>query len=118
VERNIPRRYFNVSDNTVNLPIIQELAGPDSLMLVPMDIDEDGRMDIIVQKNVNGVYGLSLIYNNYQIDSFFVKAMMLSQKSDNPNERTFGAVTTGATFRYIVTTLDDKKYVRVATQMP
>ena len=43
---------------------------------------------------------------------------MLSQKSDNPNERMFGAVTTGATYRYIVTTLDDKKFMRVATQMP
>jgi hypothetical protein len=65
VERKIPRRYFNVSDNKIDLPVIQELAGDNSVMLVPMDIDEDGRMDILVQRNVNGVYGLSLIYNNY-----------------------------------------------------
>ena len=115
VDREIPRRYFNSSDKIVDLSVIGDIAGPDSVMLVPMDIDEDGRMDILVQKNSKGTYGLSLIYNNYQFDSFFIKAIMLSQKSDNPNDRTFGAVTTGASYRYIVTTLDDKKYMRVAT---
>lgn len=75
-------------------------------MLVPIDIDEDGRMDIIVQKTQNGVQSLGIIYNNFQFDSFFIKAMMLSQTGD-PNDLLFGAVTSGASFRFAVTTLED-----------
>lgn len=88
-------------------------------MLIPYDIDEDGRMDIIVQKKGigNHQYELKAIYNNYQFDSFFIKTMMLSQVSDDLSHA-YGAVTSGATFRYIVTTLDDVKMVRVATQLP
>ena len=72
-----PRRYFNgVQDDTLNLPIIDELAGDNAVMLVPIDIDEDGRMDILVQKS--GKQGYSLIYNNYNIDSFFIKAIFMS----------------------------------------
>lgn len=77
-DREIPRRYFNASDKEVNIKRITDLAGDDSVMLVPIDIDEDGRMDIIVQKTFNGVMSLGVIYNNFQFDSFFVKAMMLS----------------------------------------
>jgi len=32
----------------MDLDKITSLAGPDSVMLVPLDIDEDGRMDILV----------------------------------------------------------------------
>jgi len=47
-------------------------------------------------------------------DSYFVKAMMLSQATDEVMDETFGAVTPGATFRYLVTTLNDKPFIRVA----
>jgi hypothetical protein len=47
-EREIPRRYFNASDSVVNIMRISDLAGDTSVMLVPIDIDEDGRMDILV----------------------------------------------------------------------
>jgi integrin alpha FG-GAP repeat containing protein 1 len=33
-------------------------------------------------------------------------------------EEKYGAIVTGATFRYIVTTLKDDQYVRVGTQLP
>jgi len=49
-EREIPRRYFNATDKEVNIQRITDLAGDTSVMLVPFDVDEDGRMDIIVQK--------------------------------------------------------------------
>ena len=48
VDRKIKRRYFKNSDDVVNTERITDLAGGSSLMLVPIDIDEDGRMDIIV----------------------------------------------------------------------
>lgn len=45
-------------------------------MIVPMDIDEDGKMDLIVQKmnpNTNH-YSISFIYNNMNYDAFFIKS--------------------------------------------
>ena len=59
------------------------MAGDNSLMLIPFDADEDGRMDIIVQTG-GDKYSLHLIYNNMFYDSYFLKAMMLSQEYDNP----------------------------------
>jgi hypothetical protein len=47
-DRAIPRRYFNSTDKVVNFERVTDLAGESSVMLVPIDIDEDGRMDIIV----------------------------------------------------------------------
>ena len=38
---------------------------------------------------------------------------MLSQY--NNEEHRFGAITIGATFRYLVTTLDDQKFIQVAS---
>lgn len=44
--------------------------------------------------------------------------MMLSQTSGDPEDMLFGAVTSGASFRFTVTTLDDKKQIRVGAQLP
>lgn len=94
-------------------------------MLIPMDIDDDGRIDMLVQrcfdKPPDGFCNITAIYNNVIFDSFFIKAMMLSQTNSDQEDlgqKMFGANIAGATFRYIVTTLEDQKYVRVATQAP
>lgn len=94
-------------------------------MLVPMDLDDDGRVDALVQRCVmqatHRFCNISAIYNNVIFDSFFIKAMMLSQTNSDQEDRgdkLYGSAVAGATFRYIVTTLDDRKYVRVAAQAP
>lgn len=50
-------------------------------MLVPMDVDEDGRMDIIVQKFTSDPSDpageIRVIYNNYIFDAFYLTAMMI-----------------------------------------
>ena len=46
--REVPRRYFNITNKMVDLQLIGDISGQDAVMLVPMDIDEDGRMDILV----------------------------------------------------------------------
>jgi hypothetical protein len=50
-------------------------------------------------------------------DSFFIKAQMMY--ADSYEDPRFGTITPGATFRYVMTSLeDDNQYVRVATQIP
>ena len=57
-----------------------------------------------------------MIYNNIYFDSYHIKAQMVSIKQQE--EAKYGAIVSGATFRYIVTTLNDEKFIRVATQLP
>lgn len=77
-------------------------------MLVPFDYDENGRMDILVQKYDQATKRtyVELIYNNIYYDKFFVQTIMFAQE-DKIKQK--GAIISGATFRFVVTTLDDKK---------
>lgn len=62
-----------------------------------------------------------MLYNNEIFDSFFIKAMMLAQTErdfEEVDQHNYGAAIAGSTFRYIVTNVQDKKMVRVATQNP
>lgn len=120
---DLPRRFFKVDykDSSFDSEKITDLAGGDSVLLVPIDFDDDGRMDAIVQRCVKEQLrtycSLQAIYNNIIYDSFFIKAMMLSQTDTDQGDlgkKMYGANIAGATFRYIVTTLEDAKYVRVA----
>lgn len=90
-------------------------------MLVPFDVDEDGRIDILVQtQSTNGppYFQVQTIYNNIFYDSFFIKAMMLSQTEPDPKAKAlYGSLTRGASFRYIVTTLQDQKFVQAGVQL-
>ena len=125
---SFPRRYFakNSNENNVEAATITDMAGAEATMLVPFDADEDGRMDILVQKcdrvADNGEQRgctVGLMYNNEIFDSFFIKAMMLAQTHrdfEDLEKHNFGSTISGTTFRYIVTALNDRKYVRVAAQ--
>ena len=45
------RRYFNITDKgeeAVNTNFITQLAGQFSTIMVAIDIDEDGRLDILI----------------------------------------------------------------------
>lgn len=113
------RRYFNAEqkyDAGQGFSMISKITGSDATMLIPLDIDEDGKMDLLVQTGVNS-YGIRFIYNNMNYDSFFIKAQMMSPNSDKDPK--FGVIPPGATFRYVMTSLeDDNQYVRVASQIP
>ena len=65
----------------MSLPEITKLAGRTASMIVPMDVDEDGRMDIIVQKFTSDpsdpAGAITVIYNNYIFDAFYLTAMMI-----------------------------------------
>ncbi len=58
---------------------------------------------------------LKLVYNNMVSDSFFIKALMLNSKQEK-SDNIYGDHALGCSFRFVVTDLDDQKYVVVGAQ--
>ena len=101
---------------TNHLKDVTDVAGNSAYLVTFIDVDEDGRLDYLIQNTENGVPSLKLVYNNIVSDSFFIKALMLNSvqtKSDN----IYGDNSIGVSFRFVVTDLDDKKYVLVGSQV-
>jgi hypothetical protein len=45
-----------------------------------LDIDEDGRLDILMQRySESGIIETIVIYNNFVKDTFFIKALMVNK---------------------------------------
>lgn len=95
---------------------MSEAAGATTELVAFLDIDDDGKLDFIIQKTgLNGKIGVFLLYNNVYTDNFFIKAMMLNSALDN-SDTTYGDNTVGATYRFVITDLEDKKFVVVGSQ--
>lgn len=64
------------------LATIIETAGDTGELVTFIDIDEDGCLDVIVQKMNPSLGGstLTVLYNNVVTDSFFMKALMLNSE--------------------------------------
>ena len=69
-------------------------------------------MDILLQSKSTFVNQILCIYNNYVKDTFFVKALMVSNSVG-----IYGDAISGASYRLIVTDLNDQKFVVMATQL-
>ena len=67
-------------------------------------------MDIFVVKNVvkpglsTGSAQISAIYNNVGKDAFFLKSRVISDK-------TFGTTVPSASFRFVLTSIEDEKFM-------
>lgn len=108
------RRYYKSDD--ADFKEINNLVGNQVVVGTFMDIDEDGRLDIIVQsreREKDGSYTnvVQVIYNNYVRDTFFIKALMLN------SYKSYGDVVIGPSFRAIITDLDDNKKVVIGSQL-
>jgi len=64
---------------------------------------------------VDTIPSLQIIYNNIVSDTFFIKAFMLSSKQEK-TDNIYSNNAIGSSFRFVVTDLDDKKYVVVGSQ--
>ena len=94
---------------------ISEEAGKTGELVTFLDIDEDGSLDIIVQKlDSNGIPQIKVLYNNIVTDNFFIKALFVNSKQSK-SEQLFGNNAIGITYRFIVTTMDDDKLVAVGS---
>lgn len=75
-----------------------------------IDIDEDGRIDVLLQKVADsGLTDLLCVYNNYVKDTFFLKALMVNQVNQ------YGNALSGPSYRLIVTDLNDEKFVVIGS---
>jgi len=94
---------------------IGDKAGDTGELVTFLDIDEDGRLDLILQKlDDSGKPQIKMLYNNIVNDNFFIKALLLNSKHDK-NLNNFGNNAVGATYRFVVTDMNDHKLVRVGS---
>lgn len=74
------RRYFNISqplDDKVGFYELTEIFGPRVSLITAIDIDEDGKAEIVCQDfSENGRPRIKIIYNNLYLDMFFLKVFM------------------------------------------
>lgn len=81
-----------------------------SQAVIFLDIDEDGRLDVLMQKTTsNNKTAIQIIYNNYVKDTFFIKALMVN--------RQYSDVVVGASYRFVATDLNDDKFVIIGAQL-
>lgn len=93
-----------------------------------LDIDEDGTLDIMVQRSGNAGQGkLLFIQNNFYYDAFFLKAIVLNGACDNgwcsiPNSsekyHPFGVSYSGASYKYTVLDTSGRRSAAQVGQLP
>ena len=92
-------------------------AGTTSELVTALDIDEDGRLDIVLQKkdSTSGIPQIVVLYNNIVNDNFFIKALLVNSELQK-NDNIYGNYGIGSTYRFIVTDMKDNKLVMVGSQ--
>ena len=90
-------------------------------MIAPIDLNEDGKLEIICQiLRPDGKMDIKIIYNNVWLDSFFLKSMMIYDHVDTKGNTTtstnhYGDVVIGSSFRFVTTKLSDEKIIVVGS---
>ncbi|THH31537.1 hypothetical protein EUX98_g2653 [Antrodiella citrinella] len=100
----------------------------DARSAVFMDIDEDGTLDIMVQRTGSQGQGkVSFIQNNFYYDAFFLKAVVLNGACGSglcatPNSsdkyHPFGVSYSGATYKYTVLDTSGRRAAAEVGQLP
>ncbi|EIW85541.1 hypothetical protein CONPUDRAFT_118448 [Coniophora puteana RWD-64-598 SS2] len=92
-----------------------------------LDVDEDGSLDLLVQRTgAQGEGSLSFIQNNFYYDAFFLKAIVLNGACDNgwctdasgSSYSPFGVSYSGATYKYAVLDTQGKRSAALVGQLP
>ncbi|KDQ33979.1 hypothetical protein PLEOSDRAFT_1052766 [Pleurotus ostreatus PC15] len=118
------RRSFKVTTKGV-----QSLnAVKDAISATFLDMDEDGTLDIMIQrKGSNGMPKVLFIQNNFYYDAFFLKAIVLNGACGNgwcysPNGtikyHPFGVSYAGASYKYTVLDTSGRRSAAQVGQLP
>lgn len=138
--RSVAGEFRESSDYTD----VRKIAGTTSSLIVPLDVDENGRLDFLSQHiNKDKTNGFSMIYNNLRKDqddqNFFLKlmvlydhtkplksvagdTMMISVNDDGSSniasnqQDIYGDLITGASLRFVASDLAYSKFARVGSQ--
>ncbi|KAJ7581491.1 hypothetical protein C8J56DRAFT_833576 [Mycena floridula] len=104
-------------------------AVTDAVSVSFLDMDEDGTMDIMIQRShANGDGGkIQFVANNVYYDAFFLKAIVLNGACDNgwcypPNDseryRPLGVSYSGASYKYTVLDTTNHRAAAQVAQLP
>lgn len=117
------RRGFRlVQKGTESLEAIKDARG-----VTLLDLDEDGTLDILVQRTgTQGEGTISFIHNNFYYDAFFLKAIVLNGACNSgwcssPNSSNYlpiGVSYSGASFKYTVLDTDGRRSAAQVGQLP
>ena len=102
------------SDDSYLAKVVQ-MAGDSAELLSFMDIDDDGKLDFVLQKKVQGVPQVKILYNNIVSDNFFIKALSVNSELKK-SQNVYNDYTLGASYRFVVTDMQDNKLVMVGSQ--
>ena len=102
-------------DDGSYLSKVLRYAGDDTAFLSFIDLDDDGKLDFLMQKEDETQPTLNVIYNNIQTDNFFIKALSVNQELKKSNN-VYNDYTIGASYRFVITDMDDNKQVVVGSQ--
>ena len=91
------------------------MAGDDCSFLTFIDMDDDGKLDFILQKETNGVPAVKILYNNIVSDNFFIKALSVNSELKK-SQNIYNDYTIGASYRFVITDMEDNRLVTVGSQ--
>jgi len=92
-----------------------------------LDLDEDGTLDVLVQRTGEQGQGNTLfIHNNFFYDAFFLKAMVLNRPCDGgwctmkngTSYQAFGVSYSGASYKYTVLDTSGQRSAAQVAQLP
>ena len=94
---------------------VVKMAGEDCSFLTFIDMDDDGKLDFILQKETSGVPTVKVLYNNIVSDNFFIKALSVNSELKK-SQNIYNDYTIGASYRFVITDMEDNRLVTVGSQ--
>ena len=94
---------------------VMKMAGDNASFMTYIDIDDDGKLDFILQKETESVPEIKVIYNNIVSDNFFMKALSVNSELKK-SQNIYNDYTIGAAYRFVITDMEDNKLVQVGSQ--
>ncbi|KAL0488208.1 hypothetical protein AKO1_015330 [Acrasis kona] len=121
-DRTLTKRTF---DNTVTFALTpSEWDGKNltfALQGFLLDIDEKGKMDLIITRSSNNNNQSTITnkayYNNLYTDGYFLKTIGLSGTIQDVNDRPYGVNMPGICYKFYITDMVGNYKIRAATQL-
>ena len=82
------------------------MAGSDSAFVSFIDLDDDGKLDFVLQKESASDPQVKMLYNNIVSDNFFIKALSVNSELKKSNN-VYNDYTVGASYRFVITDMED-----------